>query len=40
MATFKSRLAWARAHILWLALIALPILVAACNNGGGGGNSY
>ena len=40
MATFKGRLAWARAHILWLTLIALPILVAACNNGSGGGNGY
>ncbi len=41
MATFKTRLTWARAHILWLALAALPLVIAACNNGGGGGgNGY
>ncbi len=40
MGTFKNRLTWARTHLLWLGLVALPILVAACNNGGSGGNGY
>jgi hypothetical protein len=40
MATLKTRLTWARAHIQWLALAALPLLIAACNKGGSGGNGY
>jgi predicted small secreted protein len=29
-------LAWARAHLLLLVLVALPLLIAACNNISGG----
>ncbi|MGZ6268503.1 MAG: hypothetical protein ACXWNI_00240 [Candidatus Limnocylindrales bacterium] len=40
MTKLKSTIASARAHILWFALAALPLVIAACNNGGGGGNGY
>ena len=40
MTAFKSTIAWARAHALWLALAALPLVLAACNNSGTGGNGY
>jgi hypothetical protein len=41
MQTIKSKIAWARQHALWLALAALPLIIAACNNGGStGGNGY
>jgi hypothetical protein len=41
MATFKTRLAWVRANVLWLGLIAVPLIVAACNkSGASGGNGY
>jgi hypothetical protein len=40
MTQLKSTLAWARNHALWLALAALPILLAACNSGSSGGNGY
>jgi hypothetical protein len=40
MTKLKSGIAWVRAHILWFALAALPLVVAACNNGGSGGNGY
>jgi hypothetical protein len=36
MVTVKTRMDWARAHILWLAIVALPLVLAACNNGGSG----
>jgi hypothetical protein len=36
MTTVTSRIAWARTHILWLALAALPLILAACNKGSGG----
>ncbi len=29
-----------RSRIWWLALAALPIVLAACNNSSGGGNGY
>jgi hypothetical protein len=29
-------LAFARARLLWLAIVLLPLLLAACNNSGGG----
>jgi hypothetical protein len=40
MSSLKSTLTWARARAWWLALAALPLLIAACNNSGGGGNGY
>jgi hypothetical protein len=40
MTAFKSTINWARAHSVWLALVALPILIAACTNSGSGGNGY
>jgi predicted small secreted protein len=36
MTKLKSTIAWGREHALWLALAALPLVVAACNNGGSG----
>ena len=36
MIALKSTIAWARSHAIFLALAALPIVVAACNNSGGG----
>jgi hypothetical protein len=39
MSALTTRLTRARAHILGLALIALPLVVAACNKGSGG-NGY
>ena len=33
MNAFKSTIGWARAHALWLALAALPLILAACHNG-------
>jgi predicted small secreted protein len=40
MNAFKSTIGWARAHALWLALAALPLILAACNNGSSTGNGY
>jgi len=41
MTALKSRFAPVRIRLVWLALAALPIIIAACNNGGGtGGNGY
>jgi hypothetical protein len=40
MTKLKSAIAWGREHALWLALLALPLVAAACNNGGSGGNGY
>jgi len=40
MTTFKSRIAWVRTHTWWLALAALPLILAACNKGGSGSNGY
>ncbi len=40
MTTFKSRMTWLGRHAWWLALAALPLILAACNNGGSGGNGY
>jgi hypothetical protein len=41
MTTFKIRINWLCSHALWLALAALPLILAACNNSGGsGGNGY
>ena len=41
MTTLKSMTAWLRTHAWWLALAALPLILAACNNSGGsGGNGY
>jgi predicted small secreted protein len=40
MTTLRSTISWTRAHALWLALAALPFLIAACNNSGSGGNGY
>jgi hypothetical protein len=36
MTALKSTIAWAHGHALWLALAALPLIVAACNKSGGG----
>lgn len=36
MTTFKTTIAWGREHALWLALAALPLIIAACNNSTGG----
>jgi predicted small secreted protein len=35
MSKLKSFAAAARSRALWLALAALPLIVAACNNSGG-----
>ena len=35
--TLKSTMHRARTQVWWLALAALPLILAACNNGGGGG---
>jgi hypothetical protein len=40
MTTFKTRLAWVRTHAVWLAIAALPIVIAACTNGSGSGTGY
>ena len=40
MAIVKTATAWARSHTLWLALAALPFILAACQNSGSGGNGY
>jgi hypothetical protein len=41
MTTFKSTIRRARTHVWWLALAALPLILAACNNGGSGsGTGY
>jgi predicted small secreted protein len=40
MTAFKSTIAWARAHALWLTLAALPFILAACNGGSSTGNGY
>jgi hypothetical protein len=41
MTTLKTRISRLRSHALWLALAALPLILAACNNSGGsGGNGY
>ena len=39
MTTLKTSLVWARTHAWWLALAALPLIIAACNNGSSG-NGY
>jgi hypothetical protein len=39
MTRFKSVLMSVRANARWLALVALPLVLAACN-GGSGGNGY
>ena len=36
MTTLKSAFAWARTYAWSLALVALPLILAACNNGSGG----
>ncbi len=40
MTRFKSVLMSVRANARWLALVALPLVLAACNGGGSGGNGY
>jgi hypothetical protein len=35
MNKLDSAITWARARVFWLALAALPLIIAACNNGGG-----
>jgi hypothetical protein len=35
MTTLKSTFAWARTHAWSLALVSLPLILAACNKGGG-----
>ena len=41
MTILKSAAVWARARVLWLALAAMPLILAACNNGSStGGNGY
>ncbi len=39
MLTMKSRILWIRARGWWLAVfvVALPLVLAACNNSGGSG---
>ncbi len=37
MARVKSGIELARRHVIWLAVAAVPLIVAACNNGGGSG---
>jgi hypothetical protein len=39
---FDARRIWATAHrhAVWLAALAVPLILAACNNGGSGGNGY
>ena len=39
MRTFVTAATWARTHALWLALAALPFILAACQNSSGG-NGY
>lgn len=39
MNRLDSAIAWTRTHALWLAIAALPLIVAACNSGTGG-NGY
>jgi len=34
MTKLKSPFAWVRRHAWSLALVALPLILAACNNGG------
>jgi hypothetical protein len=36
------RTIWAKArtHAVWLAAVAVPLILAACNNGGSGGSGY
>jgi predicted small secreted protein len=36
MSRLRTTLTWTRDHALWLALLALPMLLAACNNSGTG----
>jgi predicted small secreted protein len=36
MTKLKSACAWTRTHAWSLALVALPLILAACNNGSGG----
>ena len=40
MTTLQNGLNWTRDHALWLALLALPVVMAACNNSGGSGGGY
>ena len=37
MSSFKTKFAWVRAHAAWLALVVLPLVIAACNSGSGSG---
>ncbi len=37
MSTLKLFAGRARSHVPWLALVALAVIVAACNNAGGSG---
>jgi hypothetical protein len=36
MTRLKTTIIWARTHAGWLAIAALPLVLAACNNGGSG----
>ena len=36
MSRLRTTLTWTRDHAFWLALLALPMLLAACNNSGTG----
>jgi predicted small secreted protein len=36
MTTFKSRITWLRTRAWWLAVAALPLILAACHNSGSG----
>jgi predicted small secreted protein len=36
MSRLKSTITWARTHVGWLAVAALPLILAACNNSGSG----
>jgi len=42
MTTLKATITWARDHAVWIALAALPLILAACNGGGSspGGAGY
>jgi hypothetical protein len=41
MTALEAGTARLRTHAWWLALAALPLILAACNNSGGsGGNGY
>jgi predicted small secreted protein len=40
MSKLKTTLTTLRTRLVWLALLALPLILAACNNGSSGGNGY